>query len=42
MDKIELEKIVREIEWKLEALPEKYFIDYVETELIKKLKKLII
>lgn len=39
--KSEIEKLIQEADWKLEALPDKYFIDYFEEEFIEKLKKLI-
>lgn len=39
--KFEIEKLIEEADWKLEALPDKYFIDYFEEEFIEKLKKLI-
>lgn len=39
--KSELERLITEANWKLEALPEKYFIDYFEEEFIKKFKNLV-
>lgn len=39
--KSEIEKLIQEADWKLEALPDKYFIYYFEEEFIEKLKKLI-
>lgn len=39
--RIEIKKLIMEAEWKLEALPEHYFIDYFEEEFLKKLKKLL-
>lgn len=39
--KIEIEKLIKLGEWKLEALPEGYFIEYFEKEFMPKLKELI-
>ena len=36
----EIRKLIDELDWKLEALPEKYFIDYIEEEFIPKLKSI--
>lgn len=38
--KREIDKLIEEAKWKLEALPEKYFAEYFEEEFIGKLQKL--
>lgn len=35
---MKLYKLIEESEWKLEALPEKYFVDYFEEEFLPKIK----
>ena len=35
----DIEKLIREAEFKLEALPQSYFVCYFEEEFLKKLKK---
>jgi len=36
-----VKKLIREAKFKLEALPEKYFVEYFEEEFLKKLEKII-
>lgn len=37
----EIRKLIDEVDWKLETLPNNYFIDYFEKEFLVKLKELI-
>ena len=37
----ELKKMIKELEWKLEALPERYFINYVEEIFIPSIKTIL-
>ena len=39
MQKIELERLIKLADWKLESLPEKYFIEFFEKEFLPKLKE---
>lgn len=39
--KIEIERLVNEATFKLESLPESYFIEYFEKDFIKILKEII-
>lgn len=36
----EIDKLIDEAKWKLEALPEKYFIEYFKEEFLVKLKEI--
>lgn len=39
--KREISKLIELADWKLESLPEKYFMDYFEEEFLPRLKDLI-
>ena len=41
MLKIQIENLIRMAEWKLESMPEKYFIKYFEEEFLPQIKKLV-
>ena len=39
--KAEIEKIIKEADWKLETLSDKYFVDYFEETFLPRLKQLV-
>lgn len=39
--KAEITNLIKEADWKLEALPEGYFINYFEETFLPKIKKLV-
>lgn len=39
--KVEIEKMIEELDWKTYVLPEKYLVDYIKDEFIPKLRNII-
>ena len=39
--KAEMEKTIKEADWKLESLPESYFVNYFEETFLPRMKQLV-